>query len=77
MRIHPVFYDNSPTWRIPIDTFCPGCRMPKKESVPANVLKGIFMEHVLLKHANSIKIYTDGSKTGPIVLVAQLRPGRE
>ncbi|KAF2353102.1 Ribonuclease H domain [Trinorchestia longiramus] len=81
MKVCPCLPDSTPTWRIPIDTFCSGCRLPKKQTVPANIMRGLFLEHVADQHAASVKIYTDGSKSGgavgySVVLGEVVRAGR-
>ncbi|KAF2352197.1 hypothetical protein FHG87_017048 [Trinorchestia longiramus] len=49
--------------------------------LPANVMRGLFLEHVADKYAASVKIYTDGSKSGgavgcSVVLGEVVRAGR-
>lgn len=62
-QVSQVNFNNIPTWRIPISTFCRGGVYPKKSETPPSELKNIFTEHLLSEHSNSVHIYTDGSKS--------------
>lgn len=67
LQVIPVTFEDTPTWRIPINTFCPDQNFPLKPNTHPTEMRNLFFNHASTKHANSTHIYTDGSKTNGAV----------
>jgi ribonuclease HI len=67
LEVIPVTFEDTPTWRIPINTFCPDQNYPLKQRTHPTEMRNLFLNHASTKHANSTHIYTDGSKTNGAV----------
>ena len=67
LRVLPAILDEVYIWRIPVEAFCPSCAYPKKLENNVTEMKYLFLEHVSEEHANSVHVYTDGSKSGRFV----------
>jgi kelch-like protein 2/3 len=67
MQVIPVTFEDIPTWRIPISTFCPDQNLPLKSELQPTAMKNLFLDHATTKHTNSTHIYTDGSKSDDAV----------
>ncbi|XP_047739413.1 uncharacterized protein LOC125178802 [Hyalella azteca] len=67
LEVIPAIFEDTPTWRIPINTFCPDQNYPRKQSSHPTEMRNLFLQHASPEHANSTHIYTDGSKTNGAV----------
>jgi ribonuclease HI len=63
LKVEAAPNGEEPNWRIPIETFCPGPKYPKKSHVTGMLLKQLFKAHLRCDHPDAFYLYTDGSKT--------------
>ena len=74
--VDPLPRDAIPTWRIPEGILCPHYFNERKADVAPQNLRAIFRAHAETHHADSLHIFTDGSKDDDAVGCAAVLPGR-
>ena len=74
--VDPLPRDAIPIWRIPENVLCPHYFGGRTAVVAPQNLRAIFMAHAETHHADSLHIFTDGSKDDNAVSCVAVLPDR-